>query len=1106
MLLNGLRCLCKKSGENMIHTIQKKQGRLYCRVFSAFVAFTFIFSLVMPPAVLYASEGTQTIFNLPIPGEMVHVSEGYAPAIIKGLTIHPENPLEFDFIVDTGDSKLTGHDLEKESQKLIKYFMASLTVPEKDLWVNLSPYEEGRIVPEAFGVTEMGRDLLAQDYILKQLTASLIYPENDLGKEFWHRVHKRAKAEFGTSEIPMNTFNKVWIVPENALVYEKDSSAFVVDRHLKVMLEQDYLVEQKTENRGQKTEKKSKNLSSVNSSLSSELIKEIIIPEIEREVNEGKNFANLRQIYNSMILAIWYKQNLKQSLLGQVYADKNKVKGVDVEDKQVKQKIYDQYVKAFNQGVYNYIKEDYDTQKQEIIPRKYFSGGVIAPEEVKAVKDENLASSPLSVQQRVAKGIQPESEESDIFSINAALTELGVNSSPVEELTKMAEELTAARNTSSPVLDFKDIYEQMERKEKNLDNLKSRKELLKVRVESELIHEQILDHAAESGFSYDESANSTKLLILSLQAKVDELLKKSLDAKDVREDSLVHFLGKGSLVDSHTTAQTKAYVTKYAKAKFMVAVDSWGDGGIRVFLDSADGRHSWGLERWGDWSAVSTEQFLKELNMEASLKGEDIVALLTEEENVSSSPVSDGKGRKIEQIKSAMVSLRGKIRVGQTEIERLEGLLQNNEERAGLPEIRQELNNLKAELQSTESDLMKEAIISASSSPIDNRRITIDGTGFLPGEAMGALDKIREELDERTGLVEVKGSGLGIKKFLRFGSYDRREKDSLELPGMKAFVSEISKHLNLDVYDGPMPGAINKNILAVRYKWVGNSDAGLNELRKKINSLLDEKEKEIVISMIGEAGYYFVGASTEDLHKGSTMVSAARKALGVSYIPHREWMALRYFKELHAKILKAIVDGTSLDKQDVAGILKLLGTPGEEFIRHLREQIDTDVEDVDVFKMMVEAGLTHDEHKKFVSELHRRPRESEGEQRKSEEEILKEIAAARMLSSSSPVDGARNAKLASNQTPDVVGGINLDPAFLDLQIKRDGKGVPLPVLQQPIQNMQIEGFLPIIINVTPIPSLPMLLGMGDEEAPEELSFNKGMEPVDLRAQLRDKDW
>src|SRR3989338_4654796 len=92
------------------------------------------------------------------------------------------------------------------------------------------------------------------------------------------------------------------------------------------------------------------NLSS-NLDLQSSIIKEIIIPAIQREFNEGKTFANLRQIYNSMLLATWYKRNLKESLLSRIYVDKNKTKGVDVQDKQIKQKIYDQYIEAFKKGV-----------------------------------------------------------------------------------------------------------------------------------------------------------------------------------------------------------------------------------------------------------------------------------------------------------------------------------------------------------------------------------------------------------------------------------------------------------------------------------------------------------------------------------------------------------------------------------------------------------------------------------------------------------------------------------------------------------------------------------------------------------------------------------
>jgi hypothetical protein len=50
-----------------------------------------------------------------------------------------------------------------------------------------SAYEKGRIIQDNFGKTEMGRDLLSQDYLLKQITSSLMYPESRLGKSFWNK-------------------------------------------------------------------------------------------------------------------------------------------------------------------------------------------------------------------------------------------------------------------------------------------------------------------------------------------------------------------------------------------------------------------------------------------------------------------------------------------------------------------------------------------------------------------------------------------------------------------------------------------------------------------------------------------------------------------------------------------------------------------------------------------------------------------------------------------------------------------------------------------------------------------------------------------------------
>jgi hypothetical protein len=344
-----------------------------------FILTAFLFSCVNPLR-------AENLFSLPSPGTMVDLSPAYQPVIVKGLTVHPENPFEFDFIVDTANLNLTEEQLKAESAKLVKYFLASLTVPEKSLWVNLSPYEKDRIIPEALGTTEMGRDMLAQDYILKQLTASLIYPEKALGKSFWSRTYQVAKEKYGTTEIPVNTFNKVWIVPKTATVYEHNGSAFVVAAHLNVMLDEDYLSLQKHLNPYNFGQFRSQNAKQINAA-ASQIIREVLIPEIKKEVNTGKNFANLRQIYNSMILAIWYKQNLKAALLNQVYSDKAKTKGIDFQDKTFKTKIYAQYLAAFKKGVYNYIKEDVDVLTHQSIPRKYFSGGVVGPREINTIRD-----------------------------------------------------------------------------------------------------------------------------------------------------------------------------------------------------------------------------------------------------------------------------------------------------------------------------------------------------------------------------------------------------------------------------------------------------------------------------------------------------------------------------------------------------------------------------------------------------------------------------------------------------------------------------------------------------------------------------------------------
>lgn len=313
--------------------------------------------------------------QLPSAGALVAVSPSYKPLMIKGLKTDPEHPLRFDFLISSGDSGLKEDQvlLREQSQRLIKYFLACLTIPEDDLWVNLSPYEKDRMVPDNLGRTELGRDMLAQDYILKQLTASLIDPNKQLGQAFWDRIYKKARELYGATEVPLNTFNKVWILADTAKIFQKGNTAYLVSSHLNVMLDEDYdaLRKNSQENKSSKGMTKEK----PTHTLGSQIIREIILPEIEREVNEGKNFQTIRQIFNSFILAGWYKKNLKETLLNKVYADKSKIQGIDLSDPNVKEEIYQRYLEAYKKGVFNFIKEDVDATTKETIARKYFSGG-----------------------------------------------------------------------------------------------------------------------------------------------------------------------------------------------------------------------------------------------------------------------------------------------------------------------------------------------------------------------------------------------------------------------------------------------------------------------------------------------------------------------------------------------------------------------------------------------------------------------------------------------------------------------------------------------------------------------------------------------------------
>lgn len=334
-------------------------------IFATLLTFCFLAQLPVPVAL---SAGT--VLDLPKPGALVSLSASYQPPLLRGLVVHPENPMRFDFIMDNGQERLDPKEQQQTAQRVINYFLASLAVPEKDMWVNLSPVEKDKIIPDELVKTELGRDLLFQDYMLKQISASLTNPKESLGGSFWQKIHEQAYQKYGVTQIPVDTFNKVWIVPQDASVIEGKNSVYVANMRLKVMLEDDYQA-QKALGKAAVSPQQERSMKTV----SKQVMREIIVPALEQEVNEGQHFAQLRQISYALTLAQWYQDMFKQSVINKLYAGQKKVAGIDNEDPKNKEAVYQQYLQAYKKGVYNFIKEETDRLSKTPIPRKYFSGG-----------------------------------------------------------------------------------------------------------------------------------------------------------------------------------------------------------------------------------------------------------------------------------------------------------------------------------------------------------------------------------------------------------------------------------------------------------------------------------------------------------------------------------------------------------------------------------------------------------------------------------------------------------------------------------------------------------------------------------------------------------
>ncbi len=275
---------------------------------------------------------------------------------------------QFKVLLDKGDQqKLAEPQIKGISKELLAYFLVGVSLPDDCFWVNLRPDSENQIIDERLALTDVGKVLLEADLQLKKDTALYTSPKTPTGKKYWELLYKKAAELYGTDNVSIPTLTRPWIVPNEIIIRQTANSAYIYKSTLKVMLEQDHL---KGSQAYSFKDERAKKLNDY----SSELIRKLIIPELNKEVNSSKKYASLRQVYYSLVLSRWFKANFtgKAGTYSSLI-NSGRLEGLTSKESWSKSTYFNAYKQSFEKGEYNIQAPVMGISGQSI--RTYFSGG-----------------------------------------------------------------------------------------------------------------------------------------------------------------------------------------------------------------------------------------------------------------------------------------------------------------------------------------------------------------------------------------------------------------------------------------------------------------------------------------------------------------------------------------------------------------------------------------------------------------------------------------------------------------------------------------------------------------------------------------------------------
>lgn len=338
------------------------------KVFSWFLALCF---LLEQPTFLMAS-GNVNVASAPVGVSRVGSLNtldllNFRPVHLRSL-IYNNTANTFNIFVDKGSIKdLQAQELDSTTSSLMEYFWIGMSLPNDAFWVNLKPDAKNNIIDQRLSKTDLGKVLLEADLELKKDTAKYMSPINSLGQQYWTKLYQKAGEIFGNQKVNVPTLIRPWIVPGEVIVSENRSGPYIYKATMKVMLEEDRLAGSNVYNFNDAKNKELNQYAAV-------LAREIIIPQLTKDINSNAKYASLRQVFYSLILAQWFKEKYSNSRLSSNMNTGN-LDGLTSKLNWDKMKYFDAYTASFKSGEYN-VKQQINVGESQVI-RNYVTGGIL---------------------------------------------------------------------------------------------------------------------------------------------------------------------------------------------------------------------------------------------------------------------------------------------------------------------------------------------------------------------------------------------------------------------------------------------------------------------------------------------------------------------------------------------------------------------------------------------------------------------------------------------------------------------------------------------------------------------------------------------------------